>query len=116
MKGFFENRVVTLVICPFDLRAGFERLSSVARACLDIDVSQGRDCVIFISKDRTLCKMIWADTKGNCTLVRKLQRGRFERFLEKAECPATRPLTPEDFARFINGEPLLMKRTGLLSF
>lgn len=112
MRNFFRNRVVTLVICPFDLRSGFDRLSSVAKACLEIDVSRGQDCVIFISKNRSLCKMIWSDNKGNCTLVRKLHRGRFERFLEKADCPATRPLTPEDFDRFINGEILMRKRNG----
>lgn len=115
MKGIVGDKVVTLVICPFDLRAGFERLSAAARACLEIDVANGTDCIIFISRDRTLCKMIWSDAKGNCTLVRKLHRGRFERFLAKADCPAVKPLSLDEFDLFINGGKQLIKRTGLLS-
>lgn len=70
MKFPSGNRRITLVVSPVDLRSGYLSLSAIARAALDIDVESGKEIVVFISRRRTSCKVIWCDERGSATLVR----------------------------------------------
>ena len=76
---------ISLVICPVDMRRGFRSLSALAMSLLNIDVSQCRDCVVFGSSRRTVCKTIWADAHGAAMLSRSLNQGRFNQLLEQSE-------------------------------
>ena len=53
-----------LVFSPADMRNGYRTLSAIASSCLQLDISEGKDCVVFVSARRTLCKAIWADAVG----------------------------------------------------
>lgn len=63
-----EGKKITLVLYGQDLRAGFSTLSQISSVCLGIDVHKGEDCVVFISKNRLLCKIIFCDSRGS-TLI-----------------------------------------------
>lgn len=57
----FADYTITIAIVPVDLRAGYSRLSAIALTLMKIDVDQGNDVVIFISKRRHMCKVLWSD-------------------------------------------------------
>lgn len=109
------NKRITLVATPYDLRAGYRSLSLVAMAALDIDVDKGNDVVIFVSKNRELCKILWSDAKGVSTLVRRLRRGRFEQFLARAGEVSTHVFSAEDLNDFIDGIRIMVKPRALLA-
>ena len=44
----FSNVHVTLVISPTDLKGGFHRLCSIAQDQLGINVSNGKEAVVFL--------------------------------------------------------------------
>ena len=44
---------VTLVLVPWDLRAGYYKLAQTAKFTLHIDVEKGRDWVIFITTTKS---------------------------------------------------------------
>lgn len=48
----FSGVHVTLVISPTDLRGGFHRLCSLAQDQLGINLSSGKEAVVFLSKTR----------------------------------------------------------------
>ena len=58
MKIDFNNGKITLVIVPFDLRYGFYRLAQISAELLHIDINKGQDYVVFISKQRSIAKII----------------------------------------------------------
>ena len=109
----FASRRVTLVVTPIDLRQGFNRREQIARLELGIDSRQEQDFVVFISKNRALCKVIACDSKGTVLISRRLHRGRFEQLLLRVDCPAMQPLTADELAQFLDGEPLRVKRVNL---
>ena len=115
MKFPSGNRRITLVVSPVDLRSGYLSLSAIARAALGIDVESGKEIVVFISRRRTSCKVIWCDERGSATLVRGLHAGRFEAFLARAEGPSTKRFTAADLEKFLDGEPIYVKRSGILA-
>lgn len=114
MNFDFEKYCITLVVAPVDMRSGFSRLALIADACLDIDVLKGEDLVVFISKPRKIVKMIWVDDKGSCLLTRRLKVGTFESFLAKNVGPAARKFTKDDLLSFLDGQPILVKRSTIL--
>lgn len=59
------------------MRRGFQSLSALADMALSVNVWEGRDCVIFVSKSRAPCKAIWSDDTGSMLLTRQLKTGRF---------------------------------------
>ena len=61
MKSDFSTLRMTLVLVPHDMRCGYFRLSMLARDWLSIDVSLGRDVVVFISCSGGIAKLLWAD-------------------------------------------------------
>lgn len=62
---------MTLVLVPHDMRCGYFRLSMLARDWLGIDVSHGRDVVVFISRSGGIAKLLRADDKGSNLLTRR---------------------------------------------
>lgn len=114
MKLDFSGFKITLVIAPVDMRSGFGRLSLMARSFLEIEVEEGNDLVIFVSRHRKIAKLIWADEKGSCILTRHLYHGLFERFLAKSRDPSTQSFSVEDLMAFLDGKTLYSKRNSLL--
>ncbi len=106
----FSNRNITLVICPLDMRLGFQSLSSYALAYCMVDVTQGRDVVVFVSKSRRVCKIITADEKGGLILTRYLYRGRFQRLMAAVERKAECPITVAELGEYLDGKPIQTKR------
>ena len=105
---------VTLVLVPWDLRAGYYKLAQTAKFTLHIDVEKGKDWVIFISKHRNFAKIIHSDAKGNDLISRRLQEGCYQQLLAKATGTATRILSKDEVISYLNGEELEVKRTNLL--
>lgn len=114
MNFDFSNGRITIVVAPVDMRSGYDRLASIARSILGIDVDRGGEFILFASKSAKVCKMIWQDEKGMSVLTRRLHRGRFERFMSRAKGPATQSLTADDLMQFLDGEPIMIRRSGLL--
>ncbi len=103
---------IHLVFCPVDMRSGFRSLSAIASACLNIDVSQGRDCVVFISSRRTICKAIWADAAGVSTLTRSLRQGRFQRLLARAQDGNAAEVSKQELLEFLDGADIQRQKRG----
>ncbi len=114
MKVPFENRRLTVVVAPVDMRSGYRRLAALAHACLLINLDLGQDVVAFISKRRNVCKVIWKDDRGTAVLVRKLHQGRFEQFLLRANESSGKSCTIEELEQFLDGDPIFQKRTRLI--
>lgn len=109
MNIHLQDVHVTLVISPTDLRCGYHRLHSIAQDQLGINLNDGKEAVVFISKTRRICKIITSDNRGTMLLTRTLRHGRFEELLvrvgEQAKCALTLP----ELERFLNGERLYYK-------
>jgi len=114
MKIDFNKGKITLVIVPFDLRYGFYRLAQISAELLHIDINKGQDYVVFISKQRSIAKIIHSDTKGNLLITRKLHQNKFQLLLARANGPAAEPLTAKELESYLDGEPLEIKRTSVL--
>lgn len=108
MNFDFTSGRITIVVAPIDMRSGYARLSFYASAVLDIDVDKGEDFVVFISRRRQIVKMIWRDERGSAVLTRRLNTGRFEQFLVRAN-QNTVALTADDLMSFLDGEPIFEK-------
>ena len=105
----FSGVHVTLVISPTDLRGGFHRLCSLAQDQLGINLSSGKEAVVFLSKTRKICKIVTTDEKGTMLLTRTLHNGRFEELMVRVGQQAKCSLTLSDLERFLNGERLYTK-------
>lgn len=95
-----------LVLCPVDMRRGFRSLSALAGIALGVDVYDGHDCVIFVSKSRGVCKVIWCDDTGAMLLSRKLTHGRFARMLARAEDGSALCISSDELKVFFSGQPI----------
>lgn len=109
----FSDKRVTMVVCPVDGRYGFYSLADLAFKLLHIDIAKKEDYVVFVSRSRGICKIIYADDHGAMLITRRLHQGRFERLLMQAQGPAAKPITPQMLADFLNGKPLFVKRESL---
>lgn len=67
---------VYLAVEPIDLRAGFNRLSGIAREQLGYD-PRGGALFVFIGKRRTALKVLYYDGTGVCMFYKRLDKGRF---------------------------------------
>lgn len=110
----FSEGKVTLVLVRQDLRCGYNRLAIVAQSYLGIDLSQGKDWVVFVSKSGHIAKIIHHDKKGSLLLTRKLDTGCFQKLWCKAQGVAAKSLSKEDLERYLDGEQIEVKRTNLL--
>ena len=72
MNIHLQDVHVTLVISPTDLRCGYHRLHSIAQDQLGINLNDGKEAVVFISKTRRICKIITSDNRGTMLLTRTL--------------------------------------------
>lgn len=95
-----------LVLCPVDMRRGFHSLNTLADIALGIDVQQGRDCVIFVSKSRGVCKAIWCDDTGSMLLSRTLTHGRFAKILARAQDGSSLRISTDEIRLFFSGQAI----------
>lgn len=102
---------ISLVFSPADMRLGYLGLSSLARQCLGIDTDQCNDCIVFVSRHRTIAKMIWSNDKGSFTLTRKLNNGRFQQILARIDAGEDMKLSKELLMKYLDGEPIQGART-----
>lgn len=113
MKLDFTRYSVTVVVCPVDLRKGYEGLAQIATSWLGVNLQAGPQLVVFISRSCNVVKMIAWDEYGSTTITRKLHAGRFQRLLMAADAPASRSLTMQLLERYLDGKPIDVKRTNL---
>lgn len=104
------TRAITLVIAPYDMRAGFATLSRIARLELGIDVGAGKDAVVFLSKRREICKIIMADESGATLITRRLHAGRFKKLVARLEDPMLAELSEEELLRYLDGEAVAVRK------
>ena len=109
MKLDFSLGKVTLVICPFDLRAGFYKLATTARDYLNNDVAAGHDYVVFVSRKRHCAKIIYQDKKGSVLITGRLTQGAFQQLTGAA----AKTLTAAEPALYLDGEVHEVKRKKL---
>lgn len=114
MKIDFSLGKITLVLVPFDLRYGFYRLAQISAELLHIDINKGQDYVVFVSKKRSIAKIIHSDSNGNLLITRKLHHKKFQLLLARANGPAADPLTAKESESYLDGEPLEIERTSVL--
>ncbi|MDY5905102.1 MAG: IS66 family insertion sequence element accessory protein TnpB [Succinivibrio sp.] len=105
---------ISLILCPTDLRSGFNRLSAMALKYLSIDVSKGNDWVVFVSKRRNIAKIIHSDDKGSLMISRKLHTGCYQRLMADADGAASRALTKDKLIKYIDGNDLDFKMEHFL--
>ena len=101
---------VTLIVCPVDMRSGFDSLARYALSMAQIDVEKGRDIVVFISRNPRLVKAIHTDEHGRTLITRRLRTGSFERFLVRKSQRAELGITAEELEKFLNGEVLMAQK------
>lgn len=106
------NYKIHLAFCPVDMRCGYRSLSVIASACLGIDIDQGRDCVVFVSSRRAICKAIWSDETGASMLTRTLRRGRFQHLLAQAQGDNAAKVTKRELLDFLDGTSIQQKKRG----
>ena len=88
MKLKFHAGRVTLVVSPVDMRSGFNRLAGLSRDLLGINVLEGNDYVVFVSKTRVMAKIIFADEDGCVLITRRLHQAHYQQLLMQANGPA----------------------------
>lgn len=108
----FSKGKITLVIAPFDLRAGYTRLSDIAFRYLDIDVDTGGHWVVFVSRNRETAKIIGHDKAGSILITRKLDCGRFKRLISYATSKDTTTLNPELLWAYLDGQDIEVIRNA----
>lgn len=106
----FQNVHVTLVVVPTDLRCGYARLCSISEKDLGLNLSGGKEAIVFISKTRRICRIITNDSKGTILITRTLNQGRFEQILVKSQEVAKCRLTNKELEDFLNGKRLFVKK------
>lgn len=106
-----KGKRVTLVLNAQDLRAGFTGLSRIAGLYLGIDVYKKKDCIVFVSRTRSSCKIITCDESGSTLITRKLNKGRFEKFLSNNR--PEKPLTISELTDFLNGDHLTQDKSKI---
>ena len=103
-----------MAVAPIDMRYGFISLSSLSLTYLSVDVTKGKDWVVFISKNRNIAKIIGCDEKGNILITKYLNEGKYQQLMMKATGAACREITISDLEKLLNGEKLEIKRTNIL--
>lgn len=102
---------LSLVFCPTDMRYGFLRLRDLAKRCVGIDLDQCRDCVVFVSRDRAVAKMVWTNDKGSFLLTRRLNNGRFQQLLARIDAGESMTVKKEMLLKYLDGGEILSQRT-----
>lgn len=110
----FSQGKIHLVIAPYDMRAGYNKLSSIALQYLNVNVDKGGHWVVFISRNRDIAKIIGHDEYGSILIIRKLNKGKFQQLLGLATGVAMKSLTPELLCSYLDGACIEVKRSNLL--
>ena len=106
MKINLANYRLHLVLCPIDMRRGFQSLSALVDMALSVNVLEGRDCVIFVSKSLPRCQAIWPDDTGAMLLTRQLKNGRFAKLVARAQEGTSLLVSPQELEEFFSGEAI----------
>lgn len=114
MEVYFSKGKVSLVVAPIDMRYGFFRLAQIAQNQLLIDVSKGKDWVVFISRSRNLAKVIGCDERGSIIITKYLNQGKYQQLMMKATGKAYKKISIDELEQYLNGEKLEVKRAYLL--
>lgn len=114
MDVHFSKGKVSLVVAPIDMRYGFFRLAQIAHNQLLIDVSKGKDWVVYISKSRNLAKVIGCDEKGSIMITKYLNEGKYQRLMMKSTGKACKEISVTELEQYLNGDNLEVKRDNLL--
>jgi transposase len=71
---------VRIFVCtePIDMRYGFDRLASTARARVGEDPQLGQALFVFANRSANRIKLLWYDRNGYCLLYKRLHRAYFE--------------------------------------
>ena len=105
---------INLVLCPTDLRYGYNKLSLLAQTTLGINVAQGNDWVIFISTRRNIAKIIHSDDTGTLLITRRLHQGLFQWLTAPAEGAPVKNIDREKLIKYLNGEDIEVKRSSFI--
>lgn len=105
----FKPCSVSVIVCPTDLRCGYSRLCEYAHL-VGIDVNAGGHVVVFVSKSRSVCKVICSDQYGTILVSRRLHQGRFEQLMARVEGPASVSLTAAELEKYLQGLPIFEKK------
>lgn len=107
---------IHLVLCPTDLRLGYNRLAGIAQQYFNIDLSKGKDWMVFVSTRRNVAKIIHHDSKGVVLITRRLHEGKYQRLKALAEDPALKEIKAELLMKYLDGEEISINRTGYLKY
>lgn len=79
---------------------------------LNIDAMISSETVVFVSqKSAKRCKIIAADERGSVLIVRRLNKGTFERIMFKAQDSSAQPLSIYELVQYLNSIRLYEKRS-----
>lgn len=105
-----DTRKIFLVTIPVDMRKGFNKLSSFALTNLGLDVFDGKSYIIFINRHAKALKIICRCGNQNLLLNVALDKGCFQRVVQRAHEPAYIKLTKSEFLSYLQGFDIMTKR------
>lgn len=105
-----SKRKIFLVTIPVDMRKGFNKLSSFALTNLGLDVFNGKSYIVFINRHAKALKIICRCGNQNLLLNVALDKGCFQRVVQRAHEPAYIKLTKSEFLSYIRGFDIMTKR------
>lgn len=101
MIGSSRKLSVWAYAAPADLRNGYDGLSALVAAKLDLDPLSG-DFFLFVNRKLTRAKVLVWDGTGLCIYQKRLEQGRFAA-LWKRESGGAVELTTSELALFLEG-------------
>lgn len=110
----FNERQIELVLVPQDLRGGYASLCAIAQRYLNINLRDNKHYVVFISKSKSIAKIIGHDPKGTVMVVRHLEQGKYQQLLSDIDSGSVKSLSKEQLFKYLDGENLQIKPTKLL--
>lgn len=99
----FNNYQVHMYLGVADLRKGIPGLT-IEAAKLGIDVTKGKDMVIFRSRDGRTLKILAYDEFGPILIIRKLTAGGFQQIQGLVNGSSTLTITVAQLALYFNGK------------
>ena len=109
----FKARRTTLVASPVDGRSGIPTLTTLAESLLGIPITKGEDYVVFVSRSRKVCKIVFWDERGMHGRASS-QRRTVCAISDEGVRTCGGPITPDELAAYLDGEDLQAERRGML--
>lgn len=109
-----QNMNITLIPAPSDLRKGYKSLERICCA-LGVDLSKGKDVVVFVSKSHRLAKLVFTDANNSYCLSCYPHHGSYQRLLVMASNSTQKQaITNIELSMYLSGEPIQSERTSLI--